>query len=256
ALREEEAGLGDADRQALRRTLAMTFLNLARYDEVTRLLESDPSRPETPALEFTYALALVRSGRAAQAGPIFDRLLASGSAWPALHVLLGQARAQEGDFEAAEAALRHALTLDPQVAEAHSTLGDLMMRQGRLEEAESALRAELKAHPEDRDARYLLATVLDLHRKPRAAEAELRLLLDRSPRHGGARYLLGKVLLSGGDAASALEQLEAAVAITPQDEGAHYQLGLAYQRSGRAEDASRHFARFRELKAAGREPAP
>src|SRR5438309_290075 len=79
------------------------------------------------ALQYAYGLALVRAGRAAEAEPVFARLLARHGDTAELNVLLGQAHAQQGDYPSAIEALQRARQLKPDVAEASSTLGLIYM---------------------------------------------------------------------------------------------------------------------------------
>lgn len=240
----------------LRRMLALAKLEVSAYGEAAELLRADPARDRDPSLQYTYGMALVRSGQTAEARDIFDRLMAENTEWPELQVLLGQANAQDGNFEAALAALDKALELDPTVAEAHGTLGVIHLRRGELEKAEEALWAELDGHPGDRRARYHLATVLDLRDRPEEAEIQLRALLDTDPSDADARYLLGKILLTRGVLAEATAQLEAAAQLSPKDPNIFNQLGRAYQQQGKGELARAQFERFRQLKKAQREESP
>ncbi len=237
----------------LRRMLALAWFNSQSYEKAAELLRDDPERRANPSLQYAYAVALVRSGRAAEAEPVFARLLAENADWPELNVLLGQAHAQQDDYDAAIRYLRRALELKPDVAEAHATLGDIYLRQGKLAEAEEALRAELASHPEDARAKYTLAVVLDLDRKPEAALEVLRPLLDAKPDLADGRYLLGKILLAQGAAEEARAQLEAAAELSPGDANIHYQLGQAYQRLGQRDRARHEFEEYRRLKKDSRE---
>ena len=243
----------DPEDETLRRMLALAWFNSRSYDKAADLLRDDPGRGSNPSLQYTYAVSLVRSARAAEAGPIFDTLLADNADWPELNVLLGQAHAQQQDFDEAIRYLRRALELEPDVAEAQATLGDIFLRQGKLAEAEEALRAELGSHPEDGRAQYTLAVVLELNRKPQAAVELLRPLLRSQPDLADGRYLLGKILLSQGAAEEARAQLEAAAELSPGDANIHYQLGQAYQRLGSREKARREFDEYRKLKKESRE---
>ncbi len=240
---------------ALKRMLALARLNSEDYEEAVRLLADDAEREVNPSLQYAYGLALVRSGRAAEAQAIFDRLLTEHAAWPELHVVLGQSHAQQNDYEAAVRFLRRAIELKTNVAEAHGTLGDIYLRQGKLEEAEEALRTELRHHPQDARARYTLAAVLDLNRKPDEALELLRALLEAHPQMADGRYLLGKILLARGALEEAREQLEAAAGLSPEDANIRYQLGQAYQKLGQSERAEREFETFRRLKKGEREGA-
>ncbi len=236
------------DDDNLRRMLALAWFNSQSYEQAAELLRDDPGRGANPALDYTYAVALVRSGRAAQAEPVFARLLAENADWPELNVLLGQAHAQQDDYEAATKYLRRALELKPDVAEAQATLGDIYLRQGKLAEAEEALLAELRAHPGDLRAKYTLAVVLDLNRKPDAALEVLGPLLEAKPGLADGRYLFGKILLAQGNPEAARAQLEAAAELSPADANIRYQLGQAYQRLGQREKAGHEFEEYRRLK--------
>lgn len=237
------------DDLALKRMLALAWLNAETYDRAAELLADDPGRAADRSLQYAYGLALVRSGRTAQAQPIFDRLLAEHADWPELNVLLGQAAALEGDFDAAQGHLDRAIALRADVAEAHAALAEIHMRRGDLAEAASALRAELSSYPADHRSRYALATVLELDNQPEAALEELDALLAAAPGHANARYLRGKILLEAGRAAEAAAELLAAAELAPEDPNVRNQLGLAFQRLGERGRAEEQFKIFRRLKA-------
>ena len=146
----------------LRRMLALSWLNTDVYDKAADLLAADAVRGSDPSLQYAYGLALVRSSRATEAESTFARLLAEHGDTAELNVVLGQAHAQQGDYESAVTSFKRALALKPDVAEANAALGLIYLQQGQLAEAASALRAELKARPGDFKARHTLATVLDL----------------------------------------------------------------------------------------------
>jgi tetratricopeptide (TPR) repeat protein len=233
----------------LSRMLAMAWLNTDDYARAADLLRDDPEREKDPALQFAYGMALVKSDRAAEAEQVFDGLVRAHGDSAELSVFLGQAYAEQGQFDAALASLDRARKLKPDVAEASSTMGVIYLRQGRLPEAEQALRAELTAHPSDLRAQQDLAAVLDLQQRGDEALALLRAVVEARPKQAGAQYLLGKILLAQGAAAEALPHLEAAVQDAPGDAPAHYQLGRAYQALGQGPRAEQEFERFRQLKA-------
>jgi tetratricopeptide (TPR) repeat protein len=239
------------DREA-RRMLALASFNAGAFARAAELLADDPQRASDPSLDYTYGTALVRSERGEEAERVFSNLLARHGDAPELNVVLGQAHAQQGDFDAAIKALRHALELKADVAEANGTLGVIYLKQGKLPEATQALRAELATHANDQASRYTLATVLDLDGQQDAAVAELRTLLRANADHANARYLMGKIVLARGDAETALSHLDVAVRLAPQDANIHYQLGLAYQKLGKTDLARRAFEEFQRLKDKGR----
>lgn len=235
-----------------RRLLALAHLNTKAYEPAAELLRDAGLRGQDPSLHYAFGMALVRSGRTDEAQRIFDQLLSANANWPELRVLLGQAKAQDGDFDGAIAELELAIGLDPTVAEAHGALGVIHLRRGELEKARGALEQELEHHPGDVRSRFNLATVLELSDRAEDAEGHLRMLLASHPSDADARYLLGKILLAGGHPVEATAQLEAAVELAPEDPNIHYQLGQAYQKQGQRDRARQQFERFQALKKAQR----
>ncbi len=244
----EKARAASPGDRALTRMLAMAWLNVESYAKAAALLVDDPERPTNPSLQFAYGLALVKSERGAEAEAAFKELVSRHGDSAELSVLLGQANAQQGDFEAAIESLQRALRLKPDVPEANATLGVIHLRQGRLKEAEDALRAELAVRPADAVSQQHLAIVLELLQRPQEAIAILRPLLDARPDLSDSQYLLGKLLLAQGDATEATARLEAAVKLAPEDANIRYQLGRAYQKLGRTEQAEHQFEEFRRIK--------
>ncbi|HEY8233908.1 MAG TPA: tetratricopeptide repeat protein [Vicinamibacteria bacterium] len=240
--------------QNLRRMLALASLEADEPARAVELLAGDAGRDADASLQYAYALALVRSGRVSEAEPVFKRLIAQHGDTAELHVLVGQAHAQQGDYPGAIQSFERALALKPAVADANAALGLIYLEQGKLEEAERALRRELAARPGDSGAQHTLAAVLELSGKLDESLAMLRQVLKARPDFGSARYLFGKVLLAQGKAELAAEQLEAAARIAPGDANVHYQLGRAYQALGRAEAAQRQFDVFQKLKDERRGP--
>jgi tetratricopeptide (TPR) repeat protein len=231
-----------------RRMLALSAMNTEDYAKAADLLRNDPQREADVSLQFAYGVSLVRSGHAAEAEGIFSKLVAAHADSPELNVVLGQAHAEQGDYDAAVQSLQHALALKPDVAEANAALGVIYLKQGHLAEATQVLEAELKSHPSDARARFTLATVLDLDGHSDRAIGELRTVLAARPDHANARYLLGKILLAKGSVAPATEQLEIAARLAPEDANVHYQLAQAYQKAGRTDLAQRQFEVFQDLK--------
>ena len=244
----ERAVAADAANADARRMLALASLNSEHFARAAELLRDDPEARRDPSLQYAYGVALVHSGHATEAEQLFSTLLASHADNPELNVLLGEAHAEQGDYDGAVASLRRALTLKPGVPDANRTLGFIYMKQGKLAEAAASLQAELATHPDDLRARYTLATVFDLDNKQPQALEELARVLQARPNDPDARYLTGKILLARGSAAEAAEHLEIAARLAVADANVQYQLGQAYQKLGRTADAQKAFERFQQLK--------
>ena len=246
----------DPGEPTARRMLALAHFNTGAYRQAADLLATDAQREADPALQYTYGLALVRSDRAREAEAVFTRMLADHGDRAEIHVILGQAHAQQGNFDAAVEALDRARRLKADVPDASATLGLMYLKQGKLADAAAALREELRHNPGHVLARHTLASVLDLEGQSGEALALLRQVLDEQPEFGDARYLLGKILLAAGDAGQAVSHLEAAVRLSPDDASYHYQLSLAYRKVGQTALADTHLARFQALKDKARGKTP
>ncbi len=240
----------------LKRMLAMAYLESQEHAKAADLLRGDPELERNPSLQFAYGMALVRSNRASEAELVFARLFAEHGASADLSVLLGEAYAQQGDFDRATDAFQRALRLQPNVARANAGLGVIYLRQGKHADAEAALRAEIARSPEDYQSQQNLAVVLEAEQRGEEATTLLRRVLQARPGFADARYELGKILLAQGDAQEAVEHLEASVRLAPQDANCHYQLGRAYQKLGRTSEAQKEFDLFRDLKASQRQQGP
>lgn len=252
----ERALEADPGNAAVRRMLALAHFNSGAYRQAADLLAADPARESDASLQYTYGVALVRSDRATDAQAVFTRMLAEHGDNAELHVILGQAHAQQGDFDAASQALDRARRLKPGVADANATLGLMYLKQGKLTDAAGALREELRNNPRHLAARHLLATVLELQGESAEALTLLRGVLDDQPEFGDARYLLGKILVAAGDPDAAVPHLEAAVRISPEDASYHYQLAHAYRKLGRSALADTHLGIFQSLKDKARRRRP
>jgi tetratricopeptide (TPR) repeat protein len=240
----------------LRRMLALAHFNAGAYAEAVALLEKDPGRETSAELQYAYGAGLVRSGRTAEADPVFARLLARHGDSAELNVLIGQAYAQQGDYESATRALEHAKALKRDVAEADAALGVMYLKQGRLADAEKSLRAELGARPGDVKAAQHLAAVLEMDGRPDEAVPLLRRVLRAQPDFADARYLIGKILVAQGATAEAVQHLEVAARLQPEEANVRYQLGRAYQRAGRTTDAEAEMEIYGRLKEKRREVRP
>jgi tetratricopeptide (TPR) repeat protein len=162
---------------------------------------------------------------------------------------LGASLAAAGRTDAAIAALRGAVALKADLAEAWRALGDLLFArgdqagadaafarhdramiqgpdlqgaadavfEGRLADAENLLRTRLLGRPRDAEALRLMADVF--LRQGRFADAETLLssALEIEPQHSGARFALADALFRQQKAAPAIAHLEALLAREPDD---------------------------------------
>jgi len=234
----------------------------AKYVEQTAaLLAHDPAKAETQARAILKivpddprALLILGSARRRQGDPVAAyRVLAPlAKAYPKAantHYELGATLADLGRAAEAIVALRHAVTLNPDLPEPWRALGEQLFQEGditaaeaaftgflcvsiqnpalkdaakllwrgRLTEAESALRAYLSARPNDAEALRLMGeTLVRLGRYP-DAEVILALCLKLDPAQDGARLCYADALFRQQKAVEARLQAEQLLQRAPND---------------------------------------
>ena len=151
---------------------------------------------------YDAALEELANGRPAAAVAALKQALTLDPELVPAHHNLGMALEELGRLDEAETAYRDALRLDPVCVAALNSLGDLLQRRGRLEEARQCFQGALSINP-------------------------TRLLYTR----------FGTVLWKLGDSAGALQAFERSVAGGSSSAEAYYNLGSAQLESGRFDEA-------------------
>jgi Flp pilus assembly protein TadD len=152
-----------------------------------------------------------------------------------LQLALGTNLVQLGKFSEAEAPLRKALALYPDMVPAHYLLGIAVFLQ-----AEIASRSG-PGVPEAARAKY------------RESAAHFRRATELQPNHGLAHLSLGRALAVLGQRDEALQELRNAVACKPEEARTHFYLAEALANAGRAEEGRHHLELA--LRLAGKENA-
>lgn len=202
---------------------------------------------DNAGLLYAAGVSLVRSGDAKNGARVFSRMLEKDQSVPAVHLMLGQAHAEQQEYPAAQAEFARALQLDPRINEAHYGSGMVALRQGKLDTSADEFQKELSVNPGYIPAEYQLGYIrLEMHE----ADAAIPLLQDvvsRQPNHSDAHYELGKALLEQGKVKEAIQDLETSIHLHPTDY-AYYQLSVAYRREGRANDAEQAMLMYQKLR--------
>lgn len=131
-------------------------------------------------------------------------------------MLLGKARQGLGEREAAAAAHRRALEIDPSLADARRDLGDVLQEQGRLDDAIAQYRAALGL---ERNAQTLVNLGCALVRNGALEEAAalFREAISLRPDQAAAHMNLGSTYTLLGERERAKACHEAALALQPGD---------------------------------------
>lgn len=217
-------------------------LAAAQADEILRVI------PGHPMAQLIAGVAARRQGDAARAVSLLEPLAAAQPKAPAAHCELGLAYGDLGRGEDAIAALRRAVELKPDLADAWRALGDHLTAIGDTTGADAAYAQQIKAST--RDPRLLAPAVALQENKLAVAEALLREHLRRYPTDVAAIRMLAEVGARLGRYADSERLLRRCLELAPGFLAARQNLAMVLLRQQRATEA---LEVAREL--VGRDPA-
>jgi tetratricopeptide (TPR) repeat protein len=232
----------------VRQLLGLSYFltdNFAKTAEVLQPFLKTP--PDDPGLLFAWGTALVRTRQSGAAADIFRRLLEQNANNAPVHLLLGQAQAQQGDYPGALTDLKIAMQLDPHLPDAHYYAGLVYLHRSEFEPAAQEFRAELQLRPNQTLTTYHLGYALLAQGNPEEAVPLFREVIKALPGYEWAHFELGRALLQQGDTAGAIESLEAARKLVPDHDATYFQLSQAYRRAGRTQEAEKALAAYQKL---------
>ena len=128
----------------------------------------------------------------------------------------------------AEAALRRALAIDSNLAEAHASLADLMQAQWRWDEAESAIQRAIELNPNSASARRRHWMLLACRQQHEAALKEIQAAKALDPLSARISAAVGVQYLFAGRYDEAISELRVALELDPDYSLAHVYLFLTY----------------------------
>ncbi len=153
----------------------------------------------------------------------------------------GIVHANAGRLGEALSCFQRAVTVRPEMAQAHHNLGVAYAQQGRPNDAIASLSRALELQPNYPDAHYNLANTLSGLRRRDESIAHLRQALDLRPDYPEALSNLGLALTEAGHPAEAAVLLRQAIRLRPDYPEAHNSLGLALTNLGRFDEAAACF---------------
>ena len=177
-----------------------------------RVLKEYPKHPD--ALHLLGRIAEAK-GDPAQALALINRAIAAGEKIAAYHASRGSALLSLGRAEDAASSLRHALSLDPDSAEAANVLGNAMLAQGDPATAIECYRRALTLRPRYAEAHNNLGSALRCIGRLEEAEAELASAVRLRPNYASALANLGLVLQERARYGEALDMYDRAIAADP-----------------------------------------
>lgn len=216
-------------------------------DHASRLLGSDPALAGRqareilrvvdghPAAQLILAASLRLTGRPAEALDLLDRLTQAQPQAPLVHYEHGLALGRLGRGEAAVAALRRAVALQPTLARAWLALADHLRAIGDTEGADAAQLAHVRHSVRD-PALLEAGEALAADRLPEA-EARLKARLLQHPTDVAAIRMLAELAVRVGRTDEALHLLERCLELAPGFREARQHYALVLHRDQQSERA-------------------
>ncbi len=188
--------------------------------------------PEAFVEALRRVMALLNDGRAGEAKPQIELLIAARPEQPDPYALLGLALDQLGDPAQGEAMLRRAIALSPGKAQYPFELARLLTRAGQPIEAAQAYHAHLDLAPGHAAARHNLGAVLLDAGQAAPAEEALREALKAGHDAPETWLVLGRALEAQGRHGEAESAYRSALTRRPHDADAHRDLAqLVWRRT-------------------------
>jgi len=207
-------------------------------EQRARGLPPDSPWPD-PILEAVQARGVGLEGRLTQARQfwlvgkprdsllLLDQLLQKAPDFAKAHALRGAILVKEGNYQAAETALKECLRLAPDDASSLAMLGGVFAAQRKLDDAIDCLEKAFNLQPSLHETCVNLSRCLVERGKRSQAQAALREGLRYRPDSPLLHLELGKLLLEEGQASAAVPILEKSVTLAPEDDSARMLLDAA-----------------------------
>lgn len=166
---------------------------------------------------------------------------------PETHLVVGQAMAERGDYEAAILYYRQTQRLAEHSSrakwyvEVYNSLGLALSATGHPQEAVAAYQRAIELRPDYAKARYNLAMELEKQHHLDEAIAEYMRVIELDPTNEKAHYNLGNCYLNQKRLAEAVEQYSAVLRLNPRHAAAYTNRGAAYLMAGQNDAAAENF---------------
>jgi predicted TPR repeat methyltransferase len=182
-------------------------------------------------------LSLHRSGELDEAIASYRRALSINPDLAQAHGNLGTALKQRGNLDEAISSYRQAVTINPKFAEVHFNLGNALKEQGKLDAAISSYRQAALLKPDFAQAHNNLGATLKEQGNLDEAVASYRQAVSIDPHYARAHYNLANTLKEQGELDKAIPCYRTAISISPGLADAHYNLGNTLKEQDKLEEA-------------------
>ena len=209
------------------------------YDDLARAVRLAPSDHEALT---AFVDAAGRSRRELDATRLLRQLTSENPANAALQGELSRLLALQGAFDAAVAAAREALSLDPSSPTAREQLASLFVDLGDAASLEPIVRLMERTDPNGSETLYHAAALRFLHQGYTEAAALGERVVAGDPDDARTHNLLGAAYASLGQVDQARRSFQASLRADPRDAVTYVNLGLLELQVANSAAAVRHFA--------------
>ena len=233
-----------------RAALALSFFMSEDFAATLEALRPIPSAvvEDDPGLGYAYAVSLLRAGDYNQGVRRLQALEKANPDSADVHMLLGEAYAEQQDYATALDEYRRSLAINPKQSHTRYLAGLALLRKGSPADAVQEFRASLQLGSDNVATKYHLAYALIEAQQKQEAQVLLQEVIRQNPKYSDAFYQLGKLQLEHGDTKAAISNLETGCRLSPDSDYIHYQLAMAYRRDARGDDAEREIKLYQVLK--------
>ena len=198
---------------------------------------------------YRKALASYRDKRYLEALVWIQQAVAAEDDKAAYYLLQGEVYSALRQFSDAEASLRRAVELEPDLAGAHFQRAVLFLRDNKYRRAATALERVAAVEPGNLRARLLLGNVycLQLNLDSLALQ-QFTAVAEADPRYPAVQFGLGRLLFRRGRDREAVERFRSELEAHPEHAEARFHLAKALLRMGRTEEVLDHLQALRGKK--------
>ena len=244
----------DEHQTAAKNLLGKILFLEGNYSAAAEQLQAALAESSDTDVAYSLALTYLKLNKLQEAANVFDEMFVSLGSSAELHLLVGRAYREGGQFDLAAGEFRKALSLNPDVARAHSYLGTVYLLQrgdAALADARNEFEAEILRNPNDYSSHYNLGVIHFKQHEYALAEQELAKAIQLLPDGPDAYFDLGQARLEGGKSKDAVPQFEKAIQLygstTKAAQPAHEALSKALENLGRHAEAQRELEIARDL---------
>ena len=219
--------------------LADCLVQAARYADATALLSPmEAAQPGNLDLEWLLGSAMIHDGRAPQGIDRVENAAAKGANADA-YLLAGQTRLAMNQYDLAQRDADAAQRLNPGLEGLPTLNGMILEQTGDYDAAEKALRKALTVSADDFNAHLYLGGIYYFRRNLDQAKLHLTRALELQPNSAQAQYELALVARTEGHLDVALKYLETLVRQSPDWLQPHVELASLYYRLHRPEEGAK-----------------